>query len=108
MGSSIRITAVWPLFVFVAFLALAGWASEVLALDNETTGESLTGLQGIAVMILPLNPDAERDGLKSDQIQTDVEMKLRKAGINILTDREIMKSRNYPFLNVKVKAVKDK
>src|ERR1700693_3477326 len=107
MGSSIRITAVWPLFVFVAFLAMAGWTSDVLALDDETTSSSLTGLQGIVVMV-PLIPDAERDGLKSDQIQTEVEMRLRKAGIKIMTESERLKIPDFPILKVNVNAVKDK
>ena len=108
MGSRIRIAAVCPLFAFVAFLALTGWASEVLALDDETDTQSLTGLQGILVTILPINPDAERNGLKREQILIDVELRLRKAGIKILTDREISETRDFPYLQVNINAVKGK
>jgi hypothetical protein len=107
-GSSIRAAAVWSLFVFLAFLVLAGWASEVLASDDETTSQSLMDLQGISVMVPPINPDAERDGLKREQILTEIELRLRKGGIKILTDKEIMKIRNFPYLNVTVNSVKDK
>jgi hypothetical protein len=106
-GSSIRAAAVWPFFVFLAFLALAGSATEVLALDDETAGQSITGLQGIAVMVLPINADAERDGLKREQIQTDVELRLRKAGIKSPTDREFAK-RDFPYLSVNINPVKGK
>ena len=106
-GSFIRVAAVWPLFVFVAFLVLAGCASEVLALDDETTSQSLTGLKGISVMVPPITPDPEPDGLKRDQIQTYVEMKLRKAGVKLATDRELAKH-DFPYLSININAVKGK
>src|SRR6266566_2366190 len=106
-GSSIRMTPVWPLFVFVAFLT-AGWTSEVLALDDEMTSQSLMGLYGITVMVPPITPDPDPDGLKRDQIQTEAELRIHKAGIKILTDTEMMKIRNFPYLSVNINAVKGK
>ena len=107
MSGRIRITAIWFLLVFVTCLAPMEEAGKVFASDGERTPPTLEGLQGIAVMVLPTNPDAERNGLKREQIQTDLELKLRKAGIKILTDRELEKP-GFPYLNVNVNVTKDK
>jgi hypothetical protein len=108
MKSIIRVATVWSFFVFIAPLVLTGWPSKVFASDNgETSGESLVGLQGIAVIALPTNPDAEQNGLKRELMQKDAETKLRKAGIKVLTDRE-MEKRGFPYLNINVNVAKDK
>jgi len=108
MKSTIRVATVWSVFIFIAPLVLAGWTSKVLASDNnETSTESLTGLGGIALMVMPTNPDAERNGLKREQIHADIEPKLIKAGIKVLTEREIEKP-GFPYLNVEAYAIKDK
>ena len=107
-GSRIRTSAVSFLFVLVVSLVMGGWVGTTPALgDDGTNGESLAGLQGISLAVLPPNPDAERNGLKREQIEKDVEAKLRKAGIKILTGREIEKG-GFPYLNINVNAEKDK
>jgi hypothetical protein len=49
---------------------------------------SLKGLEKIAVGILPLPPALQEIGLSSDQIRTDVELKLRMAGITVVSEGE--------------------
>lgn len=92
MSSSIRVPAFRSLFTLVAFLAIVGWANGVLSQDSEDPRQSLKGLQGIGVVISPIDPDFERDGLSKDQIQTDVELQLRKVGIKVLTKDEMGKT----------------
>lgn len=47
--------------------------------------DSLRGLRGVYVFIWDLPPEIERNGLLTkDQIRTDVELKLRTAGIRVL------------------------
>jgi len=46
--------------------------------------DSLTGIKAISVVIEKLDSDAEAAGLSGEQLQTDVELRLRKAGIPIL------------------------
>jgi hypothetical protein len=46
----------------------------------------LSGLKAVEILIESLNPDTERDGLSSEQLRTDVELRLRRAGINLLDD----------------------
>jgi hypothetical protein len=108
MGSNIRIAAIGPLSIFVLVLVLAGWTSEVLALDDETTRFSLTGLRGIAVVVKDINPDAERDGLKRDQIKTDVELRLRETGIKVPTESERLAIPDFPLLTINVDVEKSK
>jgi hypothetical protein len=106
-GDRIRTIIVWSLFIFVVSPVLAGWTDKALASDNnETNTESLAGLQAISVMVLPPDPEVERNGLKREQIQTDVEAKLRKAGIKMLTDRE-MKRPGFPYLSIMVNTTKE-
>jgi hypothetical protein len=45
---------------------------------------SLKGVTAISVTVGDLASDAERDGLHKDQLQTDVELRLRQAGIKIV------------------------
>ena len=106
MGSSIRTTAVWPLVIFLMFLAFAGSAGEVCASDDQLSRNSLRGLQGFDVAVEYHDPDAERDGLTKGQIQTDVELRLRKAGIKVLTSEESLKlPAGSPILYVDVHSV---
>ena len=46
--------------------------------------------------------DAERDGLTTSAIQTDVELKLRQAGICVLTREKRLDTPGQPWLYVKV------
>jgi hypothetical protein len=57
----------------------------VHASDNELERATLRGVTGITVLVEGINPDAVKDGLTTEQIQTDVELHLRKAGVNVLT-----------------------
>jgi hypothetical protein len=51
--------------------------------DLGFTDKPLTGLKGVTVVIGDLRPDAIADGLDSAQLKTDVELRLRKAGIKV-------------------------
>jgi hypothetical protein len=53
------------------------------ASNNEFSQLSLKGLKGVAVIIEDLKPEIEQNGLTVTAIQTDVELKLRQAGIPI-------------------------
>jgi hypothetical protein len=58
----------------------------MFAIDSEQTRESLRGIKGVRVVVEDVSADAVRDGLTRDQIQTDVELRLRKAGINVVNN----------------------
>jgi hypothetical protein len=42
------------------------------------------------VVVESLTSDIEADGLRKDSIKTDVELKLRLAGIKVLTEKEFL------------------
>jgi hypothetical protein len=63
---------------------------------------SLAGLTGVTVVVEGMRPDAEREGLRQSTLQTDVELKLRQAGIRVLTEAERILTPGIPrlYLNV--------
>lgn len=48
--------------------------------------ESLRGLRGVFVSVLPIAKDAETSGISANQLQKIVESELKKAGVPILTE----------------------
>ena len=50
--------------------------------------DSLKGLDGVIVLIEDLKQETERDGLTKRHLQTDVERRLRQAGIPVLKDAD--------------------
>jgi hypothetical protein len=97
----------------VLLLALVGLNSLASAVDmgareiaEQSQNSSLRGLPGVRVLLTDLNPDAERDGLIKTELQTDVELRLRNAGISVLTEEEWHKTPRTPLLYVKVDALK--
>jgi hypothetical protein len=64
--------------------------------------ESLRGLEGVWVVIEYLQPYAEQAGLTRGQLQTDVELRLRKAGVRVLTAEEGVNAKGRPRLYVNV------
>lgn len=67
--------------------------------------DSLRGLSGVSVLVAEVNSDAERDGLMRGQLQTDIELRLRKAGIRVLANTD-PDTPLLPQLYLKVRAVK--
>jgi hypothetical protein len=68
----------------------------------------LVGLKGIEVVIEEISPEAERLGLTRNQIQVDVELRLRKAGVRVLTKEEILETPGMPWLYVNLTIMFDK
>jgi hypothetical protein len=62
--------------------------------------KALAGLKGVGVEVMPLMPEAERLGLTTRQIKTDVELRLRKAGVRVLTSEEVIETKGQPRLFV--------
>ena len=77
-------------------------ASAATAGDDEFSRQSLKGLKGVGVLLEDLHADVEQDGLNKTSIQTDVELKLRQAGITVLTQAERRAAPGGPFLYITV------
>ncbi len=56
--------------------------------DDEGSRETLRGIKGVRVVVESIEPEIEEAGLTRSQVQTDVELKLRTAGLNLLTPEE--------------------
>jgi len=70
--------------------------------------ESLKGLTEIFVWVEKLDPDIEdKAALTEKQIQTDVELKLREAGIQVVSKEESFKIPGRPYLYVSLNALHD-
>jgi hypothetical protein len=70
--------------------------------DNETSRKTLAGLNGVFVAVTQVSEDARRSGLSETQLQTDVELKLRQAGIPVLTEGDASRTPGVPYLYVTV------
>ena len=85
------------LALFVVLLLLPG-------VSNALTDEQrvLVGLKGMHVLVEEMNPKAEGLGLTKAQIKVDVELRLRKAGIRVLTEKEQLEMPGGPALYVDI------
>jgi hypothetical protein len=86
--------------LILALLLLTSPAAQ--GLDAKSTRATLRGLNGVQVVVEDLEPDVERDGLTMQQILTDVELRLRKSGIRVLTEQERFNAPGQPWLYVRV------
>ena len=68
--------------------------------------ETLTGLKGVGVLVEDLTTVEKEAGLTKSQIQTDVELKLRLAGIKVLSKEERIKIFGGAYLYVTINSIK--
>ncbi len=89
-------TRAWLPIVLLLALSSPGFAQDVRDTDV------LRGLAGVVVAVNDLKQEVERDGLLKAQLQTDVELRLRKAGIRVLTEDQWLIAPGQPTLSVTV------
>ena len=68
--------------------------------------ESLRGMKRFAIKIEILPLEIEKEGFNVNTIKTDVELKLRLAGIKIITEKEHYSAPWAPWLGVHVQLIK--
>ena len=108
MEAEIKLSIVTSFFTTIAFLlicphSLADDTKSVLASDFKV----LRALKTVSVLVEHLAPETEADGLSTHQIQTDVELRLREAGINVIDIKEANKLKpNPPYLYINVNCLK--
>ena len=85
------------IFIMVLMLVLS---TSVFAGDIKSDRETLKNLKGVHVHVQDLNQDIEQAGLSKNQIRTDVELKLRLAGIKVLTLIEHYEGKGAPYLHI--------
>lgn len=64
--------------------------------------DTLRGLSEVSVLVEYLPDDVERDGLSREHLKRDIEVRLRQAGLRVLTILEIANSPGAPYLYVAV------
>lgn len=72
---------------------------------SESAKKSLRGLKGIYVLVEELTGEAKQQGLDDSQLQTDAELRLRKAGIRVATRSEMIQSDDVGILYINVGAI---
>jgi hypothetical protein len=82
---------------FIFFLNLA---SNAFAQDDADTRATLRDFSGVYVVVEPLSPQIEKEGLTTDQVQRDTELALRTAGIKVLSKEEFLRTSGRPYLYV--------
>ena len=80
-------------------IGMASVASPPLLASDDFAISTLRGINAIHVIVEGINPDAVKDGLSIDQLKTDAELRLRKAGI-------VVSDTSSPYVYVRVTLVK--
>ena len=93
----------FPFVATAAVLLAVSWPVEAQA---QSQADPLAGLPGLMVNVAPVSPDAERDGLSQDAMQTAVKSQLRMGGVRFLTPEEGAALPRKPVLYVQVLAYK--
>lgn len=97
---------IYKMFFLVTLFLLTIISSSLFAIDSELTRQTMTGLQGVNVMVEDLQPNmqkyARKFGLVQEQLKRDVEQKLQKSGITILTQENWLKTLGRPVLYVNI------
>jgi len=68
------------------------------ALDSEGSRATLKGLRGVSVTVEEFQEAAKRAGFDERTFQTDIELRLRMAGIKVLSQSESLESPGMPSL----------
>ena len=87
------------LVALLGLLVTPSWA-----LDDEYARATLRGLGGVQVLVAEFRSDLEHAGLPRQQLQTDIEGRLRRAGIRVLAPEERPLLPRAPYLYVSVVA----
>lgn len=95
-----------PLAWVGAALLAAAAPAPAPALDTPNERVTLSNLTGVHVVVDGVGPDAERGGITQAGLQTEVEGRLRRAGLRVLTATEAMASVGRPTLTLRVSVVR--
>ncbi len=87
----------------VIVFTLIKWDVFVFADENKMSPVALRDLPGV---YLAIDERIEEGSLTKEQIQTDIELKLRMAGIKVLSHEEFLKAAGRPFLYINTHIIK--
>ena len=90
----------WILVLFAGIFGVACWAALASA-TADFERASLVGLKGVYVVV-GIDSGAEKYGLTEQTLQTDVELRLRRSSIKVLSKDEWLKTPGLPLLDITV------
>jgi hypothetical protein len=102
-----RAAAVLSCAILSSLMVLAGLPFALAVEDDEYARSTLRGLPGVYVAVEALDPDVQQDGLTKATLQADAELRLRMAGIRVLSREEWAKTQGGPVCYIDVSIVKD-
>jgi hypothetical protein len=85
---------------FLLLFAILLWQPSGVAAEEDPDTENLKGIKAVTVVVETLKPAAVEAGLTEKQLQQDVELRLRLAGVKVVPETEI--KRGVPWLYVSV------
>ena len=85
-----------------------GLVAPAVALDTPNERITLVGLTGVHVVVYDMSGEAEREGLTRSGLQTDLEQRLRQAGLRTLAASEALGSRGRPTLELRLHLVRSR
>ncbi len=88
------------LIAWVLFVLFQIFDAPSIAIDSQSNRATLKGLTGVGVLVEKLPAELEKEGLQRDQLQKDVEAKLKKAGIKVYSREECSKIPGEPYLYI--------
>ena len=83
-------------------LLIGGGSPSALAHGTDNATPTLKGISAVSVRVGHLSEGAGALGLTKEMIQTDVELKLRLAGMRVVTQEEDSELPGRPFLHLRV------
>ncbi len=94
------------IFVLLIVFFVSIIYTSAYTMDAEVTRQTLKGLQGIYITVENIQPNiqkyAQKAGVTKEQMQKDVEVKLKSAGIKAFTKEEWLKAPGRPILYINV------
>lgn len=95
----------------LGMIGLLLWAtlfSKAFALDSEANRATLKGLVGVKVLVEDIAPEVEKSGLSKTRLQSIIEAKLKKTGIKVLSQEEVLRTPGEPYLYLNINAATGK
>ncbi|MEI7638494.1 MAG: hypothetical protein WCJ37_14385 [Syntrophus sp. (in: bacteria)] len=77
-----------------------------IGVTNLIYGDEMRGLKGMRVVVEPLIPELEKDGLRREEVLKELAAKVERSGIKILPEEEWQRTPGKPVLNATIEAVK--
>jgi hypothetical protein len=97
-----------PLTLGAVVIVLASISSHAGQPAEAPERESLRGVTSVEVLVEPLNVEIEQRGLVTATLQKEVNQRLQKAGVKLLTEREWLTTPAAAVLVIRVDALHDR